>query len=273
MSISQLDKELLKYEKKGYKVVQKRKLKHDMRLFLKKEREGFLSSGFYGVYVYCVEGKCSVESLRECFRDYTKFYERENFDEEDKGLFLCRGILDEKLFRDLRKVMIEDEDIRRSIRPISFGEVSQRKGIKEEKVSRVFIVHGRDETPALRLARYLEKRYPLDAILLEEQAGRGRTLIEKLESYSNVDFAIITLTPDDVGALKGDLLRDRGRQNVIFELGQLIGKIGRKNVCLLIKGDVEIPSDLHGIINYRFNKNIKEVFSDVETELRDAKLI
>jgi predicted nucleotide-binding protein len=273
MSISQFDRELLKYEKKGYKIVQKRKLKHGLRLFLKKDWESLFSSGFYGIYVYYVEDNCSIESLRECFRDYAKFYEREEFDEEDKGLYLCRGTADPKLFRDVLKVMIEDADIRRSIRLISFGEASKAKASKEKAVSKVFIVHGRDDAPALRLARYLDKRHPVEAILLEEQASRGRTLIEKLEAYSNVDFAIITLTPDDVGALKGDRLRDRGRQNVIFEWGQFIGKIGRKNVCILIKGDVEIPSDLKGIVYYRFNKNVKEVFSDVETELRDAKLI
>jgi predicted nucleotide-binding protein len=67
--------------------------------------------------------------------------------------------------------------------------------------------------------------------------------------------------------------QERGRQNVIFEWGQFIGKIGRKNVCLLIKGGVEIPSDLRGIGEYRFSRNIKECFIDVENELRDAKLI
>jgi len=130
-----------------------------------------------------------------------------------------------------------------------------------------------NKTPALELARFAEKKYPIDAILLEEEAHRGRTLIEKLEDYSGVDYAFITLTPDDVGALKGERLQDRGRQNVIFELGQFIGKIGRKNVCLFIKGDVEIPSDLRGIGYYSYTNVIKECFSDVEKELREARLI
>lgn len=73
--------------------------------------------------------------------------------------------------------------------------------------------------------------------------------------------------------MKGEPLQERGRQNVIFEWGQFIGKIGRKNVCLLIKGDVEIPSDLRGIGEYRFNHNIKECFIDIENELKEAKLI
>jgi predicted nucleotide-binding protein len=139
--------------------------------------------------------------------------------------------------------------------------------------NKVFIVHGRDKTPALELARFVEKRYPLDAILLEEHPHRGRTLIEKLEHYSDVTYAFIVLTPDDVGALRGEPLEERGRQNVIFEWGQFIGKIGRKNVCVLVKGDLEIPSDLKGIGEYRFTRDIKECFIDIEDELREAKLI
>jgi predicted nucleotide-binding protein len=273
MSLSSFDREILKYEKKGFKVNQKRTLKHGLRIFLTKERQGFLSSGYYGIYIYYVDDDCTVESMRECFKDYVKFYNRNDFDEEDKGVFLCRGMLDAKLFRDLRKVMIEDSGVRSSIKPKALEEPSKSKNAKEKAVSKVFIVHGRSETPALRLARFLEKRHSINVILLEEQAHRGRTLIEKLEAHSDVDFAFITLTPDDVGALKGERLRDRGRQNVIFEWGQFIGKIGRNNVCLLIKGDVEIPSDLRGIAHYAFSKNIKEVFIDVENELRDAKLL
>ena len=217
MSLKPLDREILKYEKKGFKVTQKRNLKHGLRVFLKKERRGFLSSGFYGIYLYYVDGNCSNESFRECFKDYIKFYDNQGFDEEDKGLFLCTGMLDEKLFKDIRKVVIEDGDICRSIKSISLGEIPKSKVTYEKTVSKVFIAHGRNETPALRLARFLDKRHPIEAILLEEQSHRGRTLIEKLEAHSDVDFAFITLTPDDVGALKGEGLRDRGRQNVIFE--------------------------------------------------------
>jgi predicted nucleotide-binding protein len=126
----------------------------------------------------------------------------------------------EKMFKDLRKVMIDDDDIRKSIKPIGLGEISTKGKITEEEtIKKIFIVHGRDKTPALELARFLEKRYPIDAILLEEQAHRGITLIEKLEANSDVDFAFITLTPDDIGALKGEPLRERLlKENDIFHI-------------------------------------------------------
>jgi predicted nucleotide-binding protein len=271
-----LEEEILKYERKGFERAQKRKLKYGLRVYLKRETKGFLSSGFEGIYLYYVDGSASTDSIRECLTDYVRFYEDERFDEHDKGFFLCSSV-DEKLFRDLKRVKIEDDDIRNSIKPL----VLERKdGEKEEEEPKrtitrhkIFIVHGRDKTPALELARFVDKKYPIDAILLEEEAHRGRTLIEKLEDYSVVDYAFITLTPDDVGALKGERLQDRSRQNVILELGQFIGKIGRRNVCLLINGDVEIPSDLRGICYYRFYKGVKECFTDVENELEEAKLI
>jgi predicted nucleotide-binding protein len=90
----------------------------------------------------------------------------------------------------------------------------------------------------------------LEAIILHEQPDAGRTIIEKFEDCaSQVGFAVVLLTPDDVGASKtvGNQSA-RARQNVIFELGYFTGKLGRGRSCLLRKGDVEVPSDLFGVI-------------------------
>lgn len=115
--------------------------------------------------------------------------------------------------------------------------------------SKVFIVHGHDEAALQGLARFLEK-LGLDAIVLREQANRGRSIIEKFEDHaSEVGFAVILLTPDDLGsAVSAPEHNRRARQNVIFELGFFAGKLGRGRVCLLRKGEVEIPSDLYGVI-------------------------
>ena len=147
---------------------------------------------------------------------------------------------------------------------------SNSTGIIENKI---FMVHGRDKAPALELARFLELEFPIKVIFLDEQAWSGDTLIEKLEHHSGVDYAFITLTPDDEGALKGELLKERGRQNVIFEWGVFTGKLGRKKITVLVKGDVEKPSDLAGIGELRFSKNIKECFWDVENELKAVNIL
>jgi hypothetical protein len=244
------------------------------------------------VFIYhFTERKPTIEDFADFLKDFEKFYDQYESDYEmDGGYFVVYEEYDKKAFNLLLKKMGEDlkdlvqikmleEKIYISrtgivvpehIKIKEYSPSSEQKSVAKRKV---FIVHGRDKTPALELARFVEKRYPIDAILLEEQAHRGRTLIEKLEDHSDVSFAFITLTPDDIGALKGEPLKERGRQNVIFEWGQFIGKIGRKNVCLLIKGDVETPSDLGGIGEYRFGHNIKECFIDVENELREAKLV
>ena len=115
--------------------------------------------------------------------------------------------------------------------------------------SKVFIVHGHDEAAKEAAARFVEK-IGLEAIILHEQASSGKTIIEKIEANSNVGFAIVLYTPCDEGAPKGkkDHLKPRARQNVVFEHGYLMAKIGRKNVCPLVKGDLETPTDISGIV-------------------------
>ena len=114
---------------------------------------------------------------------------------------------------------------------------------------RVFVVHGRDEGAKQSVARCLEK-LELEAIILHEQPNQGRTLMEKFEDYADVGFTVVLLTPDDIGAACDNTkdLRPRARQNVVFELGFFIGKLGRQGVCALHKGDVELPSDFAGVL-------------------------
>lgn len=115
---------------------------------------------------------------------------------------------------------------------------------------KVFIVHGHDEALKQEVARILEK-LELEPIILAEQPNQGKTLIEKFEAHTDVSFAIVLLTPDDVGRASGDNKtkdKPRARQNVILELGYFVGKLGRERVGVLYKMDVELPSDIHGIL-------------------------
>lgn len=120
----------------------------------------------------------------------------------------------------------------------------------KEKSNKVFIVHGHDGHVKERTARFVEK-LGFEAIILHEQASKSRTIIEKIEDFSDVtDFAIVLYTPDDVGVVKtkADDLQPRARQNVIFEHGFLMGKLGRENVVPLVEGDIELPNDISGIV-------------------------
>ena len=122
--------------------------------------------------------------------------------------------------------------------------------------NKVFIVHGHDDAAKLEMARTLEKA-GFEAIILHEQPDAGRTIIEKFESYSDVSFAVILYTECDLGRSKEmsvDSEKYRARQNVVFEHGFFLGKLGRDHVCALVKGDVETPGDLSGVIYVPMDK-------------------
>ncbi|KRU23757.1 TIR domain-containing protein [Psychrobacter pocilloporae] len=116
--------------------------------------------------------------------------------------------------------------------------------------SKVFIVHGHDDGAKNEVARFVEK-LGFEAKILHEQVDSGATIIEKLEKHTDVGFAIVLYTACDIGGViksKLEDLKPRARQNVVFEHGLLIGKIGRANVVALVKGDVEIPNDISGVV-------------------------
>ena len=114
----------------------------------------------------------------------------------------------------------------------------------------VFIVHGRDDAAKLKVARFMEK-LGIEATILHEQPNKGKTIIEKFEAHAQeAGFAIVLLTPDDVGGPQDNVneAKPRARQNVILELGYFLARIGRERVCVLYKEEVELPSDMHGIL-------------------------
>ena len=115
--------------------------------------------------------------------------------------------------------------------------------------NKCFLVHGRNEMRKYKIARYLENDLNKKTIILHEKPNKGRTIIEKFVDYTNVDFAIALWTADDEGKIKNETdLKARARQNVIFETGFFIGKLGRENVIVLYEEGVEIPSDYSGVI-------------------------
>lgn len=135
--------------------------------------------------------------------------------------------------------------------------------------SKVFIVHGRDAHPIAEVARFVES-LGLTAIILHEQASAGKTIIEKIEEYSDVTYAVVLYTPCDIGGINdGSQQKARARQNVVFEHGYLMGKLGRQSVCALVKGDVEIPNDISGVVYVEFGGNDAWKLS-IARELRNS---
>ncbi len=114
--------------------------------------------------------------------------------------------------------------------------------------NKVFIVHGHDDLAISEVKNTLIQ-LGLEPIVLRDKPSSSKTIIEKIEHFSNeVRFAIILYTPCDIGGKDKDTLKPRARQNVVLEHGYLMAKIGRNNTCALIKEDVEKPGDIDGIV-------------------------
>jgi predicted nucleotide-binding protein len=162
--------------------------------------------------------------------------------------------LDDRRLRDLDRGARALESLRRSFFALGnpenvTGEIRCYGRACDAQSPQNFVVHGHDEAALQAAARFVE-RLGLEAIILREQPDQGRTIIEKFEDCAaEVGFAIVLLTPDDLAGPAGaPAAGAQARQNVIFELGYFAGKLGRGRTCVLRKGQVDIPSDLYGVI-------------------------
>ena len=114
--------------------------------------------------------------------------------------------------------------------------------------TKIFIVHGHDGELKQSVARIIEKQ-SIKPIILSEQANTGFTIIEKFEKNSDVGCAICLFTADDLGRTKSESIdKPRTRQNVVFETGYFMGKLGRDHVVILSDKGIDIPSDLSGVV-------------------------
>lgn len=158
--------------------------------------------------------------------------------------------------------------------PATMGSVEVASVKQSSK--KVFVVHGHNDAIREACARFLE-RLDLEPVILHEQPNAGRTIIEKFQDYADVGFAVVLLTADDTGGTKSSgpaAFQPRARQNVIFELGFFIGKLGRSKVCALYESGVELPSDYNGVLftpldaagNWKFQlcREIKAAGIDVD---------
>lgn len=138
---------------------------------------------------------------------------------------------------------------------------------------KVFIVHGHNDEKKESVARLIEKQ-GIKAIILHEQVNQGGTIIEKFERNSDVGCAIFLFTADDMGrAITATDEKKRARQNVVFEAGYFIGKLGRERVILIADSEVEMPSDLQGVVytnsnDWRFSvlKELKAIGYKIDYE-------
>lgn len=229
----------------------------------------------------------------------------ENFNDFDRHMKFINIFLGKKDFEWIASnfIDVKEEDfptIRKKIYDLIKEERHPEKSISQSS-TKIFIVHGKTHEPMKKLKTMLSE-FGLNPIVLHEQPSGSRTIVEKLEKYSDVGYAFIILTPDDVGCSKKDYLQlynvcltkegeneekrkqnmeffyqnvlqmliNRARQNVILEFGYFIGLLGRDRVCCLLMGDVKRPSDMDGIVYVGFKKSIEEARDMIVKELKEA---
>lgn len=147
--------------------------------------------------------------------------------------------------------------------------------LNKEEIDAVFLIHGHNEAKKLELRNLLQEKFGLRTIILSEQPNNGDTIIQKFEKVaSKCKFAFALFTPDDV-VNKGDDIYLQARPNVIFELGWFYAKIGRENVCIIEQENknFNIFSDINGILTLRFRDSVKEIFLDIEAQLKSSGVI
>jgi predicted nucleotide-binding protein len=141
----------------------------------------------------------------------------------------------------------------------------------------VFVVHGHDDGLKTDVERFL-LQIGLEPIVLHRQPDQGQTIIEKFERHSDVGFAFVLLTPDEIAytADQANLPEElrakeqRSRPNVIFEFGYFVGKLGRQRVCCIYKGSVALPSDLAGLVYKRAEPSLDSQAYPIIQELKAA---
>lgn len=151
----------------------------------------------------------------------------------------------------------------------------ENKGTRQSR--KVFVVHGHDYVLKVDLEIFL-RDIGLKPIVLHRQPDGGLTIIEKIEKYSNVRYGFVLITPDDLGYSVEEFRKEgkdvrieyRARQNVIFELGYLLGKLGRNRICCVYKEGVTLPTDISGLLYKEVKTSIEEIGYSLMKELKEA---
>lgn len=180
-----------------------------------------------------------------------------NFQGQDKGKL--------KLERAIKAVAITPEA--ENIVPLTKHTCGEKQ---------IFIVHGHDGDARDQLELALHRLGLKPYILMNNSSG-GKTIIEALEGQIGrdftSDFGIVLMTPDDFGYSKkeGDKkVEPRVRQNVVLEAGMLLASLTRERMAIIVKGHLEMPSDLSGVIHLAYNDHVKEIIPKLCQRLKDA---
>lgn len=182
------------------------------------------------------------EYLRKAFnKDLNEF--KKSYDESITSFFSSFDIRnspfqDVKNFKDkvnnkisrLKKIRDKIDHMKTSVLKNSVFKKPEHETLN----SKIFIVPGQDYETLTKTISFIES-LGFEAVILHDTVEK-KIIIDKIEQHLDVNFAIILYSPN---------VED---QNIYLNHGYLIGKLGRNNVCVLVKENVEILNDISGIV-------------------------
>lgn len=141
---------------------------------------------------------------------------------------------------------------------------------------RVFIISSSEALPVARIVQNAFKHDPFFTEVWTDGVFKvaNYTLQSLEDKIDDSDFAIAIAHADDITMCRGENWPSP-RDNVIFELGLFMGRLGRSRAILMEPREesVKLPSDLAGVttISYRFEKgaDATALMGPACNELRD----
>jgi hypothetical protein len=101
---------------------------------------------------------------------------------------------------------------------------------------KIFLAYANDIGMKSEVTTFLS-RVGLSTVVLKDSAESNASLIDELEKHDNVHYAIVMLNPDASGI----------SENTVYELGLIVGRLGRNRVCGLVKEYIGILANYSGI--------------------------
>ena len=169
-------------------------------------------------------------------------------------------MLADELRDETRKKVRKLAAFRSTLEDYEGSSVSEKNGTDND-MKEIFIVHGRNERHKFEVSNFIRDATGFRPTILADVASEGDNLLDKLTRYvDSSNFAVVIMSGDDFGYLASesdDRKKPRARQNVVFELGFCIAKLGKKNVAVLHEEGVDIPSDFNGVVYISLSQNWK----------------
>ncbi len=116
---------------------------------------------------------------------------------------------------------------------------------------RIIVVSGSDEAMKQTITGALRK-LGLTAIVMSEEPGQGKKIVDRFVEYTDVGFALVLLSPDVYVYPKGEEATKRERipkQDVTLIFGFLLGKLGKDKVLAFYREsqNFAFPIEFEGI--------------------------